>query len=741
MQLYTGCGNQPSSAFTQTGIEFSSESAYTGGMMKKANYYLLTAILCVALGCMGCGGSGQDSAVTAAENPLLQDFETPFGVPPFGEIENEHFLPAFKAAIARHEQEIKTIVDNPEDATFENTLAALDHSGKLLDRVSSIYYNLKSSHTNDALQQMGGEVASLMANHYTGISLNMPLFQRVKAVYGEKEDLELNRESQRLLEKIYRDFVRGGANLEGTQRDRYREINEELARLTTEFDDHVLEATNRYRLVVEEEADLSGLPAGVIAGARERAADDGLQGKWVFTTSKSNMIPFLTFADNRELRQKLLTAHQTRCNHDDDLDNKDILEKIINLRVEQAGLLGYPTHAHYVLEENMAKEPGRVYELLDQVWNPALETAKKERDILQQMLEKDIAGAKLEPWDWWFYTEKLRKDRFDLDDREIKPYFALGNVRNGAFTVVNRLFGITFKERPDLPVYHQDVSVFEVLDQDGSHLGILYFDPFSRPTKGGGAWMSTFRQQSMENGERISPVVTVNYKFPRGNEDTPCLLDMDQTLTLFHELGHALHGLLSDCRYQILAGTNVATDFVELPSQMMEHWAMHPDVLKIYARDYRSGKPIPSHLVDKMEKASLFNQGFITVEYMAAVYLDMAFHTLGEKTELKINEFETRAMERIGLIPEIVVRYRSTYFSHITGGYSAGYYSYLWSEVLDCDAFEAFKQNGLFDKETASALREYIYSKGASEDPMVLYKSFRGSEPTIRPLLEKRGLL
>jgi len=709
--------------------------------MKTANLLISIFVLCGVLSWLGCGGEGEKSSLPDNANPLLQAFDTPFGVPPFEQVQNDHFLPAFQAAIGIHREEIQKIVNNPDSPTFANTLQALDSSGELLDRVSSVYYNLRSSHTNDALQEMGTKVSSMLANHYTGISLNMPLFQRVKTVHAQMEQLKLDRESQRLLEKVYQDFVRGGANLEGKQRERYREINEELARLSTEFDDHVLEATNRYQLVIEKEDDLGGLPAEVIAGARERAEAEGLKEKWIFTTSKSNMIPFVTFADNRELRRKLLTAHQTRCNHGDELDNKDILEKIVNLRVERANLLGYPTHAHYVLEENMAKTPGRVYELLDQVWEPALTTAQKERDTLEQMLRKDDPDAKLQPWDWWYYTEKLRKARYDLDDTEIKPYFTLENVRDGAFTVVNRLWGLAFEKRPELPVYHSDVQVFEVLDRDGSHLGILYFDPFARPTKGGGAWMSSFRQQSMKDGERISPVVTVNYNFAKSSGDVPCLLDIDQTLTLFHELGHALHGLLSNCRYKTLAGTSVATDFVELPSQMMEHWAMHPEVLKMYARNYQTRNPIPQEMVNKIEQASHFNQGFITVEYMSAVYLDLAYHTLDRQQDLDINAFETRAMKQIGLIPEIVVRYRSPYFSHITGGYSAGYYSYLWSEVLDCDAFQAFEENGLFDQKTAQALREYIYAAGDSEDPMALYIKFRGKEPTIRPLLKKRGLL
>jgi peptidyl-dipeptidase Dcp len=545
-----------------------------------------------------------------------------------------------------------------------------------------------------------------------------------------------------LLEKYYRDFVRGGANLDKEKKARLREINQELSLLTLKFGENILKENNRFELIIENKEDLEGLPQSVIDAAAETAKERGYKGKWVFTLHKPSMIPFLTYSAKRELREKIFKAYINRGNHNDELDNKKILLKIVALRLERAKLLGYKTHAHYVLEENMAKNPENVYKLLDKIWKPALERAKKEAEELQQMIYKEGKNFKLQPWDWWYYAEKLKKEKYDFDDSVLRPYFKLENVIKGVFYVANKLYGLQFVERNDIPKYHPDVRVFEVKDADGSHIGILYTDYFPRASKRGGAWMNSFRKQSKIGGKEIHPVITNNGNFSKPVGDKPSLLSIEEVLTLFHEFGHALHGLLSNCTYPTLSGTSVPRDFVELPSQIMENWALEPEVLKVYARHYKTGEVIPQELIEKLKKAKLFNQGFATVEYLAAAYLDMDWHTLTELNNIDPLKFEEESMKRIGLIPEIVVRYRSPYFRHIfSGGYSAGYYSYIWAEVLDADAFEAFKEKGIFDKETAQSFRKNILEKGGTEDPMILYKRFRGAEPKVEPLLKRRGLI
>ncbi len=493
-------------------------------------------------------------------------------------------------------------------------------------------------------------------------------------------------------------------------------------------------------MVIDNEKDLAGLPESVKAAALETGKETGNEGKWVFTVQKPSMIPFLTYADNRGLREKLLTAYTTRCNHDNEYDNKDIIAKIINLRIERAHLLGYKTHANYVLEETMAKNPDNVYKLMNQVWEAALPTAKAEVAEMQKMIDAEGGNFELAPWDWWYYSEKLRKQKYDLDEELLRPYFKLENVRDGAFMVANKIYGITFKEIHDVPIYHPDVQSFEVLDKDGSHIGILFMDFFPRESKRVGAWMSEFAGQYKKDGKNVPPIITTNFNFTKPSGDKPALLSFEEVSTLFHEFGHALHGLLSDVTYPSLAGTNVARDFVEMPSQIMENWAAEPEVMKIYAKHYQTGEAIPDELIQKLSNSKYFNQGFVTVEYMSAAYLDMDLHTLKEPIEnMDVNAFEKESMDKIGLIPEIIVRYRIPYFSHITGGYSAGYYSYLWSEVLDADAFQAFKETNIFSAETGQKFRDNILSKGSTDDPMVLYVNFRGHEPSIEPLLERKG--
>jgi peptidyl-dipeptidase Dcp len=709
--------------------------------MKKFFPAVMLAALILALAqAPACSKKSVEPAPDAA-NPFFSEFATPFGVPPFERIKPEHFMPAFDQGMAEQRAEVAAIAADPAPPSFANTLEALDRSGALLKKVSGVFYNLNSSLTNDALQQIAKDVAPKLAKHRDDIALDAGLFGRVQTVYESRAGLGLTPEQNRLLEETYKDFVRGGANLPPDKKDRLRAVNEELSVLTVKFGENILKENNAFELVIDDEADLAGLPPSVVTGATETAKEHGKPGQWVFTLQKPSLIPFLTYSEKRDLREKMFTAYIMRGNHGDALDNKANAARIAALRVERANLLGYPTHAAYVLEENMAKTPEAVYAFLEKVWAPALKRAKAEAAEMQGLIRAEGRDFALAPWDWWFYAEKLRKAKYDLDDSALRPYFQLENVRNGAFMVAGKLYGISFVERSDIPKYADDVRVFEVKDADGSHLGILYVDYYPRPNKEGGAWMSNYREQSIVNGKDIRPVIVNNGNFSRPTGGEPALISFEEATTLFHEFGHALHGLLTRCAYDSLSGTNVPRDFVELPSQIMENWARDPEVLKMYATHYKTGEPIPDALIEKIQKSRFFNQGFETVEYIAASFLDMDWHSLTEAKEVEPLAFEAASMARIGLIPEIVSRYRTTYFNHIfSGGYSAGYYSYLWAEVLDSDAFQAFKETSLFDQATAQSFRKNILEKGNSDDPMALYKAFRGREPSIEPLLKKRGL-
>jgi len=677
-----------------------------------------------------------------SENPLLKEFNTPYGVPPFSQIKEEHFLPAIKAGIEIEKKEIESIAKNTEPPTFENTIEAIEKSGSLLQRVVDLFYVLNGCMTNDNMQKIAKEVAPMLARHRDEIRMNPELFKRVKAVYENREKLNLNKEQKKLVEEYYKDFVKGGANLDNEKKARLMEINQELSLLSVKFGENVLKEENKFELVIENKEDLEGLPLAVIQSASETAKERNHEGKWVFTLKKPSLIPFLQYSSKRELREKIFKAYINRGNNDDELDNKKIISRIIALRIEKAKLLGYKSHAHLILEENMAKTPEKVYELLRKIWEPALKVAKKEAKELQEMIYKEGNNFKLEPWDWWYYAEKVRKEKYAIDEEMLRPYFKLENCIEGAFYVANKLYGIKFEERKDIPKYHPDVKVFEVKEADGSHIGIFYVDYFPRESKRSGAWMTSFRKQSMLDGKMVHPVIVNVGNFTKPSSDKPALLSIEEVETLFHEFGHALHGLLSKCTYPSLSGTAVPRDFVELPSQIMENWALEPEVLKVYAKHYQTGEVIPSELIEKLKNSRKFNQGFATVEYLAASFLDMDYHTLEDAKELDPIKFEEESMKRIGMIPEIVVRYRSTNFQHIfSGGYSAGYYSYIWSEVLDSDAFEAFKQKGIFDSQTALSFRKNILEKGGSEDPMILYKKFRGREPKVEPLLKKRGLM
>jgi len=566
--------------------------------------------------------------------------------------------------------------------------------------------------------------------------------KKIKTVY-ESEKTSLTGEKARLLEETYKDFIRAGANLDNVSKERLREINSRLSVLTLQFGENVLKETNQYQLIITDKKDLSGLPQNLIDQAAETAEKNGKAGSWIFTLHNPSVMPFLQYADNRKLREEIFNAYISKGNKNNEFDNKNILLEIAALRLEKAKMLGYNTHAEFVLDDNMAKTPQNVDKLLKQLWTPALSRAKTEASQLQAIIDRDGGKFKLEPWDWRYYAEKLRKEKYDLSDEELKPYFSLENVKQGIFTVANKLYGLTFKELKDVPKYHPDAIAYEVLEANGQHVGVLFLDFHPRESKRGGAWMSSYRKQFIdEGGKNIRPLITVVCNFSKPTASSPALLTFDETSTFFHEFGHALHGLLSDSRYYSLTGTAVPRDFVELPSQIMENWAAEPEVLKLYAKHYLTGEVIPDAIIQKIKNASVFNQGFETVEYLAASFLDMGYHNITEVSIKDVEAYEDKFLNELGLIPEITSRYRSTYFNHIfSGGYSSGYYSYIWAAILDSDAFEAFKENGIFDKTTATKFRENILEKGGTEDPMVLYRRFRGADPDIKPLLKKRGLI
>ena len=685
--------------------------------------------------------AGQQPAAPAGEtNPLLKAWTTPFGVPPFGEIKPEHFLPAIKAGVDQQRKEIEAIATNPQPPTFANTIEAMENAGELLSKASPVFSNMQSSNTNEQLQAINREVAPLLTALRDDIRLNPALFARVKTLWQARASLKLTPIQLRLLDEQYKSFVRGGANLTPAQKDRFRAINAELSTLGIKFGDNLLHDTNGYKLVIENGADLKGLPPSVVAAGADAAKAAGLAGKWVYTLQAPSIWPFLQYADTRGLRQQILEAYTTRNDRGDQFDNKANAAQQAALRAERAQLLGYKTHADFVLEENMAKTPDKVYALLNQLWTPARAMALREAADQQALVKASGGTFTLEAADWRYYQEKIKQQRFALDEQALRPYFKLDNVRQGAFYVANKLYGLTIAPRPDLPTYHPEVQAFEVKDADGSHLGIFYTDYHPRPGKRVGAWSSTFRSTRMKDGQRVTPIVVNVCNFSRPAGDEPALLTLEEVGTLFHEFGHALNSLLSKSPYRGLGG--FPRDFVEVPSQIMENWALDPEVLKVYAKHYKTGEVIPVALVEKIEKAEQFDQGFVTVEYLAACLLDMDWHTLTAGPAKDTPAFERASMAKVELPRDIVPRYRSTYFNHIFGpggGYSSGYYAYIWSEVLDQDAFQAFREKGLFDQATARGFRT-ILEKGGSDDPMTLYKAFRGREPSVEPLLRKRGL-
>ena len=695
----------------------------------------------VALTVLFCGTLALTAAPTKSTNPFFQEFKTPFGVPPFEKIKVEHYMPAFRAGIEENQREVKAIAESTAPATFANTVEPLEKSGALLKRVTSVFFVLSESMTDEKMQAIATEVSPLLSKNSDDILLNERLFERIKRVYENREKESLTPEQKRLTEIYYKRFLRNGAALPQEMKDRLRKINEELGLLELKFSDNVLAENNAFQMVLDKREELAGLPEGVVSGAAEAAQERGLTGKWVFTLHKPSLLPFLAYSDRRDLREKLYRGYFEKGNNNDSLDNKAILVKITNLRIDKAHILGFPSFADYSLTENMAQNPDKVYTFLGQIWEPARRKALQEAAEWEALGKKDDPSFKLQPWDWWYYAEKVRKAKYDLDEESLRPYFKLENVLQGAFDVAGKLYGLKFVERKDIPKYHKDVRVFEVLEKDGRHVGIFYTDYFPRASKRGGAWMNSFRDQSIVGGKRIAPVVSNNGNFSKPTGDKPALLSFEEVTTLFHEFGHALHGLLMNVTYSTVGGAGMPIDFIELPSQIMENWASEPEVLKSYAKHYQTGEVMPDSLIAKMSNAKRFNQGFETVEYLAASILDMDWHRLQTPFEGSPLEFEKRSMERIGLMPEILPRYRSTYYLHIFGGgYSAGYYSYIWAQVLDADAFQAFKETSLFDSEAAARFRKFILERSGTDEAMKLYKEFRGAEPKVDALLKRKGL-
>lgn len=701
---------------------------------------LLFIIFVTGLAVSSCQTQKKESA--SMENPFFKEWTTPFGVPPFDEIKVEDYVPATKEGIKQQEAEIDAIVANKDEPTFENTILAFDKSGELLTKVNGVFGPLSSAITNDEMQTVARELSPLRTNHHNNISMNPGLFKRIKTVYNKRNELGFDQEQMRVVEKYYQDFERNGANLSTADQEILKGLNVELSKLSLQFGENLLAETNKnFKLVIDNKEDLTGLPDDVIIRASDAAKCAGEEGKWIFTLAKPSMIPFLQFSEKRELREKLYRGYFMRGDNDNENDNKEVIKKIVKFRDQRAKLLGYKNHASYVIDINMAKTPKAVYDFLMELWKPSLEMAKQDVKEMQAIIDSEGGKFKFASWDWWYYSEKLRKQKFDLDEAEIKPYFSLDAAKNGIFYVAKNLYGLRFIKRDDLPVYQEEVEAYEVQEADGSHLGVLYMDFYPRDGKRVGAWSTGFRSTSYKNGVRIPRIGSIVMNFTRPVGDSPALLSFEEVSTLFHEFGHALHGLFADGPYNRTAGS-VSRDFVELPSQIMENWAADPEVIKVYAKHYKTGETIPDELIDKLMKSGTFNQGFITGEYVAAALLDLDYHTLENPEITDVREFEKTAMANIGIIPEFLPRYRSTYFSHIfSGGYSAGYYVYIWAAVLDSDAFDAFKQTGdIFNPEYAAKFRTLL-EKCGSDEGMNIYKDFRGQEPSKEPLLKKRGLL
>ena len=682
------------------------------------------------------------SAMAKGGNPFLGKYTTPYGIPPFEQIKVEHYKPAFVKGMEEHKKEIDAIVNNKKTATFENTIAALDRCGELLNKVASVFYGQNSACTSDEMQAVSREISPLLSQHSDDITMNAALFKRVKYVYDHQSEEKLDKEQKKLLEETYKSFVRSGANLSADKQEQLRKLNQEISMLQLTFGQNMLAETNAFQLVIDNKDDLAGLPQNLIASAAEVAKERGLDGKWVFTLHNPSVMPFLQYSDRRELRERMYKGYISRGCQGGKNDSREVVKKLVKARLEKARLMGYEDYASMALDNRMAKTPEAVYELLDQVWKPALAKAKEELADIQEEMKKDGRDFTAEGWDWRYYADRAKRAKYAFDENELRPYLKLENVRDGLFYCANKLYGITLTQIKNVPLPHPEAQAFEVKDAKGKHIAILFMDFFPRASKRGGAWCGTYRDQTYEKGKKITPVVTIVCNFTKPAAGEPALLTADEASTMFHEFGHALHQFFQDVHYQGIS--NVPRDFVELPSQINEHWCFAPEVLKVYAKHYKTGEIMPQSLVEKMERSQKYGQGFATVEYVAASLLDMDWHVLKSvPDDLDVEDFERQTLVKRGLLSQIPPRYRTTYFNHtMGGGYTAGYYSYMWAEVLEADGFEAFKETGdIFNQDVANRFRKYVLTPGGINDAMDMYVNFRGKKPDTKPLLRNRGLL
>ena len=682
------------------------------------------------------------SAMAKGGNPFLGKYTTPYGIPPFEQIKVEHYKPAFIKGMEEHKKEIDAIVNNKKTATFENTIAALDRSGELLNNVASVFYGQNSACTSDEMQAVSREISPLLSQHSDDITMNAALFKRVKYVYDHQSEEKLDKEQKKLLEETYKSFVRSGANLSADKQEQLRKLNQEISMLQLTFGQNMLAETNAFQLIIDNKDDLAGLPQNLIASAAEVAKERGLDGNWVFTLHNPSVMPFLQYSDRRELRERMYKGYISRGCQGGKNDSREVVKKLVKARLEKARLMGYEDYASMALDNRMAKTPEAVYELLDQVWKPALAKAKEELADIQEEMKKDGRDFTAEGWDWRYYADRAKRAKYAFDENELRPYLKLENVRDGLFYCANKLYGITLTQIKNVPLPHPEAQAFEVKDAKGKHIAILFMDFFPRASKRGGAWCGTYRDQTYEKGKKITPVVTIVCNFTKPAAGEPALLTADEASTMFHEFGHALHQFFQDVHYQGIS--NVPRDFVELPSQINEHWCFAPEVLKVYAKHYKTGEIMPQSLVEKMERSQKYGQGFATVEYVAASLLDMDWHVLKSvPDDLDVEDFERQTLVKRGLLSQIPPRYRTTYFNHtMGGGYTAGYYSYMWAEVLEADGFEAFKETGdIFNQDVANRFRKYVLTPGGINDAMDMYVNFRGKKPDTKPLLRNRGLL
>lgn len=681
--------------------------------------------------------------IVNAQNPFFERYQTPHGAAPFDRIKTEHYEPAIQEGIKQQKEAIDAIIRNPKKPTFSNTIEALENSGELLDKVTPVFGNMLGAETSDELQALAQKLMPLLNEHSNNITLNEQLFARVKEVYQQKKTLKLNLEQSKLLDNVYESFIRHGANLQGEARDQYRQLSNELSTLTLTFSENNLKETNNYQLLLTDKADLAGLPEMIVDAAAETAKSKGKDG-WMFTLQAPSFVPFLTYADNRELRHTLYLAYNTKCSQDNEFNNSDIVRKIVNIRMKIAQLLGYNNHAEYTLQKRMAENSDAVYKLLNQLLDAYTPTAQKEyqevQDLARQAEGNDFV---LMPWDWSYYSNKLKDKKFSINEEMLRPYFELEQVKKGVFGLAEKLYGITFKKNTDIPVYHKDVEAYEVYDQDGKYLSLLYTDFHPRAGKRAGAWMTSFKDQwiNLQTGENSRPHISVVMNFTKPTENKPALLTFSEVETFLHEFGHALHGMFANSTYKSLSGTSVYWDFVELPSQIMENFAIEKDFLNTFARHYETGEILPDELIKRMVDASNFNVAYTCLRQVSLGLLDMAWYTRNTPFEGDVKAYEQQAWAKAQILPVVKEACMSTQFSHIfAGGYSAGYYSYKWAEVLDADAFSLFKQKGIFNREVAGSFRNNILSKGGTEHPMVLYKRFRGQEPSIDALLIRNGI-